>query len=82
MPHEVNLEALWRKVRKARTIAGGAGMLAMKVMCAVDEYSAYVKRSLGEGIDALVVCAGCRSTCPSAWCFGACWYMSMAAVDA
>jgi len=53
-----NLEALSREVRQARALAQGAGLLAMNVMRAVSEYAAYVKRSLEEGIDALVVGAG------------------------
>ncbi len=55
---EANLEALSREVRQARALAQGAGLLAMNVMRAVSEYAAYVKRSLEEGIDALVVGAG------------------------
>ena len=53
-----NLEALSREIRKARALARGAGMLAMNVMRAVGEYAASVRRSLEEGIDALVVGAG------------------------
>ena len=54
----VNLEALEREVAAARRIAGGAGLLAMNVMRAVSDYTAYVKRSLEAGIDAIVVGAG------------------------
>ncbi|MEO7008391.1 MAG: nitronate monooxygenase family protein [Caldimonas sp.] len=53
-----NLEALDREVRAARLIAGGCGLLAMNVMRAVSDYTAYVKRSLEAGIDAIVVGAG------------------------
>jgi nitronate monooxygenase len=53
-----NLEALEREVHAARRLAGGAGVLAMNVMRAVSDYSAYVKRSLEAGIDAIVVGAG------------------------
>lgn len=53
-----NLEALGREIRKARELAGGMGLLAMNVMRAVGEYVAYIRRSLDEGIDALVVGAG------------------------
>jgi nitronate monooxygenase len=53
-----NLEALSREIRRARALAGGMGLLAMNVMRAVSEYAAYVRRSLEEGIDALVVGAG------------------------
>ena len=53
-----NLEALEREVTAARRIAGGFGLLAMNVMRAVSDYTAYVKRSLETGIDAIVVGAG------------------------
>ena len=53
-----NVRALGREIRKARELAGGMGLLAMNVMRAVGEYVAYVRRSLEEGIDALVVGAG------------------------
>jgi len=55
---DANLEALSREIRKAKALAQGAGLLAMNVMRAVSEYTAYVRRSLEEGIDALVVGAG------------------------
>jgi len=53
-----NLEALSREVAAARRIANGLGLLAMNVMRAVSDYTAYVKRSLEAGIDAVVVGAG------------------------
>lgn len=53
-----NLDALGREIRKARELASGMGLLAMNVMRAVGEYAAGIKRSLEEGIDALVVGAG------------------------
>jgi nitronate monooxygenase len=53
-----NLEALGREVAAARRLAGGIGLLAMNVMRAVSEYTAYVTRSLEAGIDAIVVGAG------------------------
>ena len=53
-----NLDALGREIRKARELASGMGLLAMNVMRAVGEYAASIKRSLEEGIDALVVGAG------------------------
>jgi nitronate monooxygenase len=53
-----NLEAVAREIRKARELTGGMGLLAMNVMRAVGEYVAYIRRSLDEGIDALVVGAG------------------------
>ncbi|WP_374667692.1 NAD(P)H-dependent flavin oxidoreductase [Ramlibacter sp.] len=53
-----NLEALSREVRRARTLAGGRGVIAVNVMKALGEYAAYVRRSLECGVDALVVGAG------------------------
>ncbi|MEP7297147.1 MAG: nitronate monooxygenase family protein [Burkholderiales bacterium] len=53
-----NLEALDREVAAARRIAGGKGLVAMNVMRAVSDYSAYVTRALQAGIDAIVVGAG------------------------
>jgi len=55
---EANLQALEREVAKARVLSEGRGLLAMNVMRAVSEYTAYVKRSLQAGIDAIVVGAG------------------------
>ena len=53
-----NLEALRREVAAARRLAGGSGLLAMNVMRAVSDYSAYVREALASGIDAVVVGAG------------------------
>ncbi len=53
-----NLEALRREVAAARRLAGGKGLLAMNVMRAVSDYSAYVREALANGIDAVVVGAG------------------------
>jgi len=55
---DANLEALDREIAAAKKLAGSFGMLAMNVMRAVSEYSAYVTRSLEAGIDAVVVGAG------------------------
>jgi nitronate monooxygenase len=53
-----NREALDREIRAARLLSQGNGMLAVNVMRAVSEYTAYVEQSLQSGIDALVVGAG------------------------
>jgi nitronate monooxygenase len=53
-----NLEALGREIARARTIAGGQGLVAVNVMRAVSEYESYVRHSLACGIDAVVVGAG------------------------
>lgn len=54
----VNLIALDREIKAAKEIAGGNGMIAVNVMRAVAEYSAYVKQSCESGADAIVVGAG------------------------
>ncbi|MDE2401458.1 MAG: nitronate monooxygenase [Burkholderiales bacterium] len=56
--NEANLEAVTREVQAAREHAQGRGLLAMNVMRAVSDYTAYVKRALEAGIDAVVVGAG------------------------
>jgi len=53
-----NLEALGREIHRARSLAGGRGVIAVNVMKALGEYAAYVRRSLECGVDALVVGAG------------------------
>lgn len=53
-----NLEALGREIARARTLAGGRGLVAVNVMKAVMEYEHYVRHSLACGIDAVVVGAG------------------------
>jgi nitronate monooxygenase len=54
----LNLEALGREIARARTLAGGRGLLAVNVMKAVMEYEHYVRHALACGIDAVVVGAG------------------------
>jgi len=53
-----NLEALAREIRLARKLSQGRGLLAVNVMRALSEYSAYVRCALEAGIDAVVVGAG------------------------
>ncbi|MFO1322484.1 MAG: nitronate monooxygenase family protein [Burkholderiales bacterium] len=53
-----NLEALDREIRAARSIAEGAGMVAVNVMRAVSEYAPYVRQTCVSGADAIVVGAG------------------------
>jgi nitronate monooxygenase len=56
--NSVNLIALDREIRAAKEIAAGKGMIAVNVMRAVAEYSAYVRQSCESGADAIVVGAG------------------------
>ncbi|WP_105531587.1 NAD(P)H-dependent flavin oxidoreductase [Solimicrobium silvestre] len=54
----VNLTALDREIRAAKTLANGHGMIAVNVMRAVADYAAYVRQSCESGADAVVVGAG------------------------
>jgi len=53
-----NLVALDRELSMARTIAAGAGMLAVNVMKAVSAYKDYVRQACESGADAIVCGAG------------------------
>jgi nitronate monooxygenase len=56
--NSANLEALDREVRAAKELAAGNGMVAVNVMRAVSEYTAYVKQACESGADAIVMGAG------------------------
>ena len=56
--NQANIEALRREIQMAREGSMGWGMIAVNVMRAVSEYESYVKCSLENGVDALVVGAG------------------------
>lgn len=53
-----NLEALHREVSTAKKKADGQGAIAVNIMKAVSQYSAYVKQACESGADAVVVGAG------------------------
>jgi nitronate monooxygenase len=53
-----NQEALAREIRRARTISGGRGLIAVNVMKALEQYETYVRQALESGADALAVGAG------------------------
>ena len=53
-----NLDALDREIRAAKALAAGHGLIAVNVMRAVSEYSAYVRQACASGADAIVVGAG------------------------
>jgi nitronate monooxygenase len=53
-----NLEALAREIRRARSISGGRGAIAVNVMKALSAYEPYVRQALQSGVDAVVVGAG------------------------
>ena len=53
-----NIEALRREILQAKKVASGFGLIAVNVMRAVSEYAQYVKCSLENGADIIVVGAG------------------------
>jgi nitronate monooxygenase len=53
-----NIEALRREIRLAKEESQGSGLVAVNVMKAVSEYAQYVKCSLENGADMIVVGAG------------------------
>jgi nitronate monooxygenase len=53
-----NLVALDREIRRARTLSGGRGLIAVNIMKALSAYEIYVRQSLESGADAVVVGAG------------------------
>ncbi|SDV48453.1 NAD(P)H-dependent flavin oxidoreductase [Chitinasiproducens palmae] len=54
----LNLVALDREIRAARTLAEGRGMIAVNVMKAVTSHAAYVRQACESGADAIVMGAG------------------------
>jgi nitronate monooxygenase len=55
---DANLTALDREIRAAKGIACGNGLVAVNIMRAVSQYSAYVRQACASGADAVVVGAG------------------------
>ena len=53
-----NIEALRREIKLAKEESQGSGLIAVNVMKAVSEYAQYVKCSLENGADMIVVGAG------------------------
>jgi nitronate monooxygenase len=56
--NKANIEALKREINLAKSGSDDFGMVAVNVMRAVSEYAEYVKCSLENGADAIVVGAG------------------------
>ncbi len=54
----LNLQALDREIKAARELAGGQGAIAVNVMRALQQYSAYVRQACESGADAIVAGAG------------------------
>lgn len=55
---QLNLRALDREIRAAKTLAGGQGMVAVNVMKAVTEHQALVRQACDSGAGAIVMGAG------------------------
>lgn len=62
---EANLRALARQVRRAKEIAGGAGLVAVNVMVAAAQYADSVRTALRAGADAVVCGAGLPKDLPA-----------------
>ncbi len=57
-PLEANLRALRREIRRAREIAGGRGMIAVNIMCAVTHYAETCRCAVEAGADVILSGAG------------------------
>lgn len=55
---KLNRIALDREIQKAKSSAGGNGMIAVNVMKAVKDHAAYVRQACESGADAIVMGAG------------------------
>lgn len=55
-PNEANLRALKKEIRRAKTIAGGRGLVAVNAMVATRQFEEAVRTAVAEGVDA--VCSG------------------------
>lgn len=64
-PRSANLRALTRQVRRAKELAGGAGLVAANVMVAAAQYAGSVKAALRAGVDAVVCGAGLPRDLPA-----------------
>ena len=57
-PFAANLRALKQEIRKARRIAGGAGLVAVNAMVATRQYADAVRTAAAAGVDAIISGAG------------------------
>ena len=57
-PQQANLRALRREVQRAKRLAAGAGLVAVKAMVATRQYADSVRTALEAGADAIVSGAG------------------------
>ncbi|WP_395150471.1 NAD(P)H-dependent flavin oxidoreductase [uncultured Allofournierella sp.] len=64
-PFEANLRALEREIRKAKELAGGAGMVAINAMVATTQYADSIRTAIRAGVDAVVCGAGLAVDLPA-----------------
>lgn len=57
-PHEANLRALHREIRRAKQTAQGAGLVAANIMVVTRRYAETVQAALQAGVDAVISGAG------------------------
>ncbi len=57
-PNGANLRALRREIKKAKDLAGGAGMVAVNAMVATRQYADAVRTAAEAGVDAIISGAG------------------------
>ncbi len=57
-PQEAHERALRKEIRRAKEIAGGAGMVAINAMVVTTNYARAIKAACEEGIDAIISGAG------------------------
>ncbi len=63
---EANLRVLKREIQKAKKIAGGKGLVAVNIMCAVSNYEKTCRAAVEAGADAIISGAGLPLTLPEA----------------
>lgn len=64
-PYGANLRALREHIEKAKTIAGGKGMVAVNAMVATSQYADAVRAAIAAGADAIISGAGLPAELPA-----------------
>ena len=63
-PLEANLRAVRSEIRKAKEIAGGAGIIGVNIMVATRHYEKYVEAACEAGVDLIISGAGLPTELP------------------
>ncbi len=63
--NQCNHDAMLEEVEKARTISEGKGLLAVNIMCAIQQFEASVKTALEANVDAIICGAGLPLSLPT-----------------